>query len=57
MILVDLNGVQTKYSLISGDNRLMMMGRELLKITNMWGQDIQSGYEGQVFYIYSDGSI
>ena len=54
---VDVNGVQTSYNLISIDNRSMKVEKELLKITNMWGQDIQPGYKGQVIYIYTDGSI
>ena len=54
---VDKVGVQTKYSLISIDNRSMNVEKKLLKITNMWGQDIQPGYKGQVIYIYTDGSI
>lgn len=57
LIAVDLNGVQTKYNLISVDNRSMNVDKELLKITNMWGQDIQPDYKGQVIYIYTDGSI
>jgi len=57
LIAVDLNGVHTKYNLISIDNRSMVVEKELLKITNMWGQDVQPGYKGQVIYIYTDGSI
>ena len=57
LIAVDLNGVHINYNLISIDNRSMVVEKELLKITNMWGQDVQPGYKGQVIYIYTDGSI
>jgi len=54
LVQVDMDGNSKTYGPISIDNRVK---KNLVKITNMLGQDIDESYRGVVIEVYDDGSI
>jgi len=53
LVQVDIDGNSKTYGPISIDNRIR---KNLVKITNLLGQDIDESYRGVVIEVYDDGS-
>jgi len=58
LVQTDFDGDKEYSNLITIDNRgSEETERNLIQITNTWGQEITEEYSGVVIYIYSDGSV